>query len=153
MVTTERGETPTDDAARAATHHRRTDPLLLRVVRFGTRLTRPLAGRRLFPLWAVLRHRGRKSGREYAVPVGVRGTAEGYFIALPFGDRTQWLHNVIAAGECTVRWRGTDIALADPTIIRAEEAAFAFPLVLRWMMRAAGAHSVLRLRLIEPLVP
>jgi deazaflavin-dependent oxidoreductase (nitroreductase family) len=103
-------------------------------------------------LWAVLRHRGRKSGRDYAVPVGVRSTSDGYFIALPFGERTQWVHNVIAAGGCTLRWRGTDIVLGDPTIVPADEAAFAFPAVLRWMMRAAGAHQVLRLRRVDPVV-
>ena len=149
MVTTKRGDTPSDGTAPVATQPRRADPLLLRAVRAGTRLTRPLAGRRYFPLWAVLHHRGRKSGREYAVPVGVRETAEGYFIALPFGDQTQWVHNVVVAGGCTLRWRGSDIALADPTIVRADEAAFAFPLALRWMMSLAGAHQVLRLRRLE----
>jgi deazaflavin-dependent oxidoreductase (nitroreductase family) len=152
MVTTDGGEAPIDGTAPAPTSRRQDDPLLLRMVRFGVRLTRPLAGRRYFPLWAVLRHRGRKSGREYAVPVGVRATADGYFIALPFGERTQWVHNVMAAGGCTVRWRGADIVLSDPTIVRAEQAAFAFPMVLRWMMRAAGAHQVLRLRRVDQLV-
>ncbi len=117
MVTTERGDALTDHAAPAANHPRGADPVLLRVVRFVSRLTRPLAGRRFFPLWAVLRHRGRRSGREYAVPVGVRMTADGYFIALPFGERTQWVHNVVAAGGCTLRWRGEDLVLADPTIV------------------------------------
>ena len=152
MFTTERRDAPTDGAAPAPNDRRQTDPLLLRIVRFGTRLTRPLAGRRFFPLWALLRHRGRKSGREFAVPVGVRATADAYFIALPFGERTQWVHNVVAAGGCTLRWRGTDFVMADPTIVRAEEAAFAFPPALRWMMRAAGAHQVLRLRRADHLV-
>jgi len=150
MVTIESRDAPTDGATDGrglvAPGPRRTDPVLLRAVRSGTRLTRPLAGRRFFPLWAVLRHRGRRSGREYAVTVGVRATADAYFIALPFGDRTQWVHNVLAAGGCTVRWRGKDIVLSEPTIVRADEAAFAFPLALRWMMRAAGANQVIRLR-------
>ena len=97
MVTTERGDAPSDGAVLETARPRRADPLLLRAVRSMTRLTRPLAGRRFFPLWALLRHRGRRSGREYAVPVGVRMTVDGYFIALPFGERTQWVHNVVAA--------------------------------------------------------
>jgi deazaflavin-dependent oxidoreductase (nitroreductase family) len=152
MVTTERRDAPTEGAAPRPTHGRGTDPLLLRAVRFGSRLTRPIAGRRFFPLWAVVCYCGRKSGREYTVPVGVRATAVGYFIALPFGERTQWVHNVMAAGKCTLRWRGAEIVLADPTIVAADEAAFAFPLVLRWMMRAAGAHQVLRLRRVDQFV-
>ncbi len=148
MVTTEHGDTPTEDAAPATDQARRADPLLLRVVRFMGRLTRPIAGRRYFPLWAVLHHRGRRSGLEYAVPVGVRMTADGYFIALPFGERTQWVHNVVAAGGCTLRWRGEGLALDHPTLVSIDEAASAFPPALRWMMRAAGAQRVLRLRAV-----
>jgi deazaflavin-dependent oxidoreductase (nitroreductase family) len=153
MVTTERGDAPTDGAALAATRRpRRADPVLLRVVRFMGRLTRPLAGRRFFPLWAVLRHRGRRSGREYAVPVGVRLTADGYFIALPFGERTQWVHNVVAAGGCTLRWRGEDLVMADPAIVGTDKAAAAFPPALRLIMRAAGVQRFIRLRPVGTLV-
>lgn len=123
--------------------------ILYRLIRSSSRLWRPLAGRRFFPLWAVLYHRGRVSGRGYAVPVGLRATGDAYFIALVFGARTQWVQNVIAVGGCTVRWRGTDIALTEPTIIRADDAAFAFPAVLRWMMRAVGAGQVIRLRPVD----
>jgi hypothetical protein len=56
------------------------------------------------------------------------------------------VQNVVAAGGCTVRWRGKDFILTDPTIVRADEAAFAFPAVLRWMIRAVGADQVIRLR-------
>jgi deazaflavin-dependent oxidoreductase (nitroreductase family) len=142
----ERTDAPTDGVALTAKPPPRALAMLLPAVRYATRLTRPLAGRRFFPLWAVLRHRGRKTGREYAVPVGVRATADAYFIALPFGERTQWVHNVVAADGCTIRWRGKDTVLAHPMIVRADEAAFAFPPVLRWMMRAAGASQVVRLR-------
>jgi deazaflavin-dependent oxidoreductase (nitroreductase family) len=146
MMTTDRGETPTHHRSPAARGPRPALPVLYRLIRATSPLFRPLAGRRFFPLWAVLRHRGRRSGREYAVPVGLRATADAYYIALVFGQRTEWVQNVVAAGGCTVRWRGKDIVLTDPTIVRADEAAFAFPAVLRWMMRAVGADQVIRLR-------
>jgi deazaflavin-dependent oxidoreductase (nitroreductase family) len=152
MVTAKRGDAPAHGAALAATRPRRADPVLLRVVRLVGPLTRPLAGRRFFPLWAVLHHRGRRSGREYAVPVGVRVTADGYFIALPFGERTQWVHNVVAAGGCTLRWRGEDLAMSDPTLVGPDRAAAAFPLAQRWMLRAADVQSFIRLRpVVVPL--
>ena len=56
-----------------------------------------LAGHRLFPVWAVLRHRGRKSGRQYAIPVAVIPTETTFIIALPWGPETDWLRNVRAA--------------------------------------------------------
>jgi deazaflavin-dependent oxidoreductase (nitroreductase family) len=121
-------------------------PVLYRFVRAVSPLTRPLAGRRFFPLWAVLHHRGRRSGHEYAVPVGVRGAPEGLYIALPFGERTQWVQNVLAAGGCTLRWRGEDHLVTEPTLVGMDEAAAAFPPILRWAMRMAGVTRIIRLR-------
>jgi deazaflavin-dependent oxidoreductase (nitroreductase family) len=146
MTTSERIDPPTDGPRLTETGRRRRDPVLLRLVRFGTRLTTPLAGRRYFPLWAVLHHRGRRSGREYFVPIGVRATSEGYFIGLPFGERTQWVHNVMAAGGCTLRWRGREFVLVDPALVGPDVATSAFPLVLRWMLRVARVELFLRLR-------
>lgn len=40
--------------------------------------------------------------------------------------------------------RGEDLVLADPAIVGASEAAFAFPPAQRWMIRAA-AQQVIRL--------
>lgn len=146
MVTTDPDHAPTDGAPHAVMRPRRHDPLLLRFVRFMSRLTRPLAGRRFFPLWAVLRHQGRRSGREYAVPVGVRETGDGFVIGLPFGDRTQWVYNVMAAGSCTLRWRDEDLRLVDPVIVGFDEAGAEYPWLLRLMIRAVNVRQFLRLR-------
>jgi deazaflavin-dependent oxidoreductase (nitroreductase family) len=83
--------------------------------------TRMMAGRRWFPGWAVVKHRGRKSGRDLTVPVAVIVTAECFVINLPWGARTNWVRNVLAAGGCTIRWRGTDHRVDDARII--DEAA------------------------------
>ena len=130
-----------------ATQPRRADGILHRIARILGPLNRPIAGRRLFPLWAVLHHRGRRSGREYAIPVAVRVTTDGFFIALPFGERTQWARNVIASDGCTLRWRARDYAVSDPRIIGAEEAAAAFHPLQRWILRTAGVRRFMRLRL------
>ena len=124
-------------------------PFLYRAVRAVSPLMRPLAGRRFFPLWAVLRHRGRRSGREYTVPVGVRPAPDDYYVAVVFGERTQWVQNVLAAGGCVVRWRGEDLVMTAPVIVDSNEATAAFPSMLRWMMRAVGVTRVLKLRRAE----
>jgi len=128
---------------------RQLHPALHRVVRALSPLMRPLAGRRFFALWAVLHHRGRTSGREYAVPVGVRTGSNGLYIGLPFGDRTQWAQNVLAAGGCTLRWRGADLAVTEPTLVDLVDAASAFPRWQRSMMRMIGVNQVLRLHRAE----
>jgi hypothetical protein len=87
-----------------------------RVARVTTPVARRLAGRRGFPLWAVVHHRGRVSGRELSVPVAVRATPEVFVIALPWGPGTNWVRNVFAAGGCVVRWKGRDHVVTDPVI-------------------------------------
>ncbi len=77
---------------------------------------RVLAGRRFSP-WAVVHHRGRVSGRELTVPVAVVATPDGFVINLPWGARTNWVRNVLAAGGCTIRWKGADHRMADPRIL------------------------------------
>jgi hypothetical protein len=80
-------------------------------------VTRVLAGRRFFPLWAVVRHTGRKTGRELSVPVAVRATADVFVVTLPWGPGTNWVRNVIAAGGCVVRWKGADHRVTRPELI------------------------------------
>jgi deazaflavin-dependent oxidoreductase (nitroreductase family) len=116
------------------------------LVRALSRVTRPLAGRRFFPLWALLHHRGRRTGRVYVVPVGVRAVGDTFTIALPVGERTQWMHNVLAAGDCTIRWKGRDYLATEPTVVGVAEAAPAFNRVLRGMMRVSRVRTCLRLR-------
>jgi hypothetical protein len=56
---------------------------------------------------------------------------------------------VLAAGECTIRWRGRDYLATEPTVIGAAEAAPVFTPVLRAMLRLAGVRTCLRLRHYE----
>jgi deazaflavin-dependent oxidoreductase (nitroreductase family) len=76
-----------------------------------------VAGHRLLPPWVVLRHRGRRSGKEYATPVAVIPTETTFVIALPWGRETDWVRNVTAAGRCTIRWKGADFECTDPTFV------------------------------------
>jgi deazaflavin-dependent oxidoreductase (nitroreductase family) len=103
-------------------------------VRSATRLFNPLvlavAGTRLMPLYGVIAHRGRRSGKTYHTPVVVRPTPEGFIVPMPWGERTDWYRNVRAAGECVIRWKGRDYPLGppelltDPAAVRAGFGAF-----------------------------
>jgi deazaflavin-dependent oxidoreductase (nitroreductase family) len=105
-----------------------------------------LAGHRFLPLWAVLRHRGRKSGKEYAVPVAVMPSAGQFIIALPWGRDTDWVRNTVAAGGCTIRWKGQDYACTHPTFVGKDEAlAVAKGLARRGVERREFPHGFIRL--------
>ena len=118
---------------------------LLRIVRITGVVSRPLSGRRLFPLWAIVYHRGRRSGRLLAAPVAVRATRDGFVIALPF-EGAQWFRNVLAAGDCVVRWKGVDHPAAEPRIIDWVAARSAFNPFQRLVMQATRVDRYLLLR-------
>ena len=89
-----------------------------------------LAGRRHFYA-AVIRHRGRRSGREYATPVvavPVAGDVDGdaFLVPLPYGEEVDWLKNVLAAGRATIEAKGETHEVAEPEVVGAAEA---FPLL------------------------
>jgi deazaflavin-dependent oxidoreductase (nitroreductase family) len=115
------------------------------IARTSAPLSRPLAGRRPFPLWAVVHHRGRRSGRSYHVPVAIRASSDSFTIPLPWGDETHWLRNVMAANGCSIRWRGTEHVATTPRVIGFEDAAGAFHPIQRFILRAAGVRSFLEL--------
>ncbi|GAB3384418.1 hypothetical protein GCM10027568_00110 [Humibacter soli] len=105
-------------------------------------VARALAGRRWFPLWAVVHHHGRRSGNEYATPVAVVPTADRsvILIGLPWGTKTNWARNVIAADGATITWRGRDQRTSAPRIVEPSEAsALAKPLFRFVVRRMPGA--------------
>jgi deazaflavin-dependent oxidoreductase (nitroreductase family) len=96
------------------------------------------AGTRVFPLWAIVRHTGRTSGKAYATPVVARPTPDGFIIPLPFGDATQWAKNLFAAGGGSIRFAGREHQIAEPRIMDLEEAATHLAPPIRFVARRLG---------------
>lgn len=119
--------------------------VLRAVARMTAPISRPLAGRRFFPLWAVVHTRGRRSGRTYAVPIAIRVSDDAFVIPLPWGESTQWVRNVLAEGGCTIRWRGSDHEVSGPRVIAWQAGASAFHPIQRRILGAAGLRLVLHL--------
>lgn len=119
-------------------------------MRGATRVFNPLmmllAGTRLMPLYGVLRHVGRRSGRIFRTPVVVRPTGDGFIVPMPWGESTDWYRNVRAAGECVVRWKGRDYALARPEVIQSDAATAAFGPRQAAALKRFGINQCLRLR-------
>jgi deazaflavin-dependent oxidoreductase (nitroreductase family) len=118
--------------------------VLRRVVATFNPLARPLAGRRLVPLWAKVTHVGRVSGRSMSVPVAIIRTRDGFIIPTPFGA-AQWPRNVLAAGRVELRWKGRDW-IANTVAAEGAEGSAEFSAFERAMLGAAGVRRFLRLR-------
>jgi hypothetical protein len=58
-----------------------------RIARISNRLARPAPGRRWLPLFAIVEHHGRRTGRRYRTTVAARRVPDGFVIALAFGEQ------------------------------------------------------------------
>jgi deazaflavin-dependent oxidoreductase (nitroreductase family) len=98
------------------------------------------------PTFALVRYRGRTSGRAYEIPVNVfRDRARGeWFMVLTYGSDAQWVKNILAAGEAEITTGGRTMRLADPRLDRYEPESV--PLPVRLFSGLAGVSEVLRLR-------
>jgi len=129
----------------------RLGPRTQRVVRFAARFVNPavmlIAGRRWMPVLGILRHVGRRSGRSYATPLGMRPLGDGFVMPRTFGEDAAWYRNVLAAGGCRVTYLGKDYPLVGPEVIDYATAAPAFPRYERLQFRLIGINEYLRLRI------
>jgi deazaflavin-dependent oxidoreductase (nitroreductase family) len=96
--------------------------------------------------FAVVGHVGRRSGAAYATPVIVRPVKDGFVFALTYGPEVDWYRNILAAGTCTLRWRGATYRLEQPETLSVEAGWRAFPAPLRWVLRRNGIRHYFRLR-------
>ena len=106
-------------------------------------LTIALASRRPQARFAIVEHRGRRSGRVYRTPVEARRTADGGFIIpLTWGEQTDWFRNVRAAGSGVLYWRGARYTLVRPEIVAGPDARSAFHHLERVILKLGGVRFV-----------
>ena len=121
----------------------------LGLTRVFNKLVLPLAGTRWMPLYGVLEHRGRRSGKLFRTPVVVRRTPHGFVVPMPWGETTDWCRNVRAAGGCRIGWKDRDYLLTDPEVMQTADAGAAFGDFQRRMMQRFKIQQVMQLRLTQ----
>jgi deazaflavin-dependent oxidoreductase (nitroreductase family) len=85
-------------------------------IKVTNRITGPFAHR--LPGFAIVHHTGRKSGTPRTTPVNMFRDGGDYVIPLTYGRESQWVKNVLAAGELDVVTRGKRVHLNDPRIVQ-----------------------------------
>jgi deazaflavin-dependent oxidoreductase (nitroreductase family) len=135
---------------RAAGNAIRFGPRTRRLIRALARVVNPLvlriAGRRHMPILGIVHHLGRKTGRAYATPLGVRpAVGGGFVIPLTFSDASHWYQNIQAAGWCVITYQGTDHTVARPTVIDRATAGPAYPQYERLALRLIGINEFVSL--------
>ncbi len=89
---------------------------------------------RFMPGITVITHRGRKSGRQFETAVSAYRKGKIVAIMLAHG-KTNWVKNILAAGEADVRLRGRDVHLVNPRIVEAGTDDPALPAMARMAAR------------------
>ena len=120
--------------------------MLWRMARWTNPLMVRFAGHRWNPIFAVVEHVGRKSGRRYAAPVAARRIAGGFLISLAFGAQVDWHRNVLAARGGTIRWRGQAYRVGPPETIDASTGLAAFHPIQRVLLGVARIDGFVRMR-------
>lgn len=69
------------------------------------------------PFMAVIEHRGRRSGRGYRTPVMAFVGDGDICVVLNYGENSDWVRNVLAAGSAGVAHRGGRFTVIDPHIL------------------------------------
>lgn len=75
----------------------------------------------------IIHHVGRRSGTPYATPMVACPTDGGFVIALPYGSRSDWVRNVLAAGKATIDHEGASYDVIDPQVVPIGDAPVEFP--------------------------
>src|SRR4051794_29935863 len=126
-------------------------PLPKRLARFNLVVTNRVLGplARWLPGFAVVEHVGRRSGTVRHSPVNLFRGGDRYVIALTYGAGSQWVRNVLAAGEFTVETRGRPLRLAQPELIHDEHRTL-LPAPVRLIPGLMGVNASLVSRRSPP---
>jgi deazaflavin-dependent oxidoreductase (nitroreductase family) len=104
-------------------------------VKYVNRMIKPFS--RFLPGIATIKHRGRKSGKPYETIVTAYRKGNVLAIALVHG-KTDWVKNVLAAGEADVHFVRRDVHIVNPRILPAGASAEGLPFMARVQARKIG---------------
>ena len=104
-------------------------------VKYLNRAIKPIA--RYLPGTATITHRGRTSGKPYETIVTTYRKGNVLAIALAHG-KTNWVKNVLAAGEADVRFGSHEVHLVNPRILPAGSDPEGLPRMAGAQLRRMG---------------
>ena len=104
-------------------------------VKYFNPMIKPLA--RFLPGMATVKHRGRKSGKQYETIVTAYPKGNEVAIVLSHG-KTDWVKNVLAAGEAELHFTRRDVHLVNPRIVPAGSGAEGLPFMARVQAKRAA---------------
>lgn len=106
-------------------------------------LFRPISG--WLPLWSIVEHTGRRSGKTYRTPVTMFNTPDGVAVLLVYGPDRDWVKNLQAAGGGRVKLSGKTFNVTEPRVVPTPEAVGLLRPPWRQLLGRAGVAYTLLL--------
>lgn len=97
----------------------------------------------------IVRHVGRRSGRPYETPVVPLPSEHGFVVLLPYGARSDWVRNVLAAGSATIVLEGRSYDVVDPVLVPTQDADREFSEKELREIRMFGNATCLQVRRVD----
>ncbi len=94
---------------------------------------------------SIIEHTGRVSGRTHQTPIVARAVEDGWVVSLTYGQRADWVRNVLAAGTATLITEGTTHADLQAEVVPLTEAGEWTSATERRLLRWFGIDTCLRL--------
>jgi deazaflavin-dependent oxidoreductase (nitroreductase family) len=94
------------------------------------------------PPFAIVRHRGRRTGRDYATPVLAFPTENGLVVTVLYCTDSDWVRNVLAASWAEVKRRHESHEYEQPRLVGGNEGLQLVPIIVRRPFRPLGVHSL-----------
>jgi deazaflavin-dependent oxidoreductase (nitroreductase family) len=91
--------------------------------------------------FSLVRHVGRRSGRQYETPLILAQVPSGFVTELTYGTDVDWFKNVVASGGCVVVHHGREYVVRAVLPCSPEQGLAAFPPVRRAILRALRRHE------------
>lgn len=97
----------------------------------------------------VLTHVGRTSGTAYRTPLDAHAVEGGYVFVLVYGSESDWVRNVLAAGQGRLTIDGEDVNLTRPRLVDEDEAWQVLPETVKRPPRFLRISEYLRMDLAD----
>lgn len=97
---------------------------------------------------AVIHHVGRRSGTAYATPVIAHQANHDVIIPLPYGTETDWLRNLLAAGQGVVDLEGRSLEVDEPSVVDIEDVIGLLPASMARTVRFNGSREAVQMRVV-----
>jgi len=111
-------------------------------------ITLLLAGSNIGP-FSKLIHTGRKSGKTFQTPVVATYIDDVVIIPLSYGEKVDWLRNILAVGGCKIIYRKKRITTTNPEVVTGEVAMLLLPEKRRRIFERFNLEKFLRLQIVQ----